>query len=92
MFQYIDIKLDATSAALMQSYCSSTFTLGRLITAFIATRILPDIIITYHMITFFVGLIIVFFGRNSQPAIIVGSVVLGVQTISKYFCKYIKKN
>lgn len=77
MLQYIDIKMDATRAALMQSVCSSTFTLGRLVTAFITTKVVPDIIVAYHMVTFILGLAIVFFGRNSQTAIIVGSAVLG---------------
>ncbi|KAH9396053.1 hypothetical protein TYRP_020133 [Tyrophagus putrescentiae] len=61
----------------VQSVCSATFTLGRLVTAFIATRLLPDIIVAYHMVTFMIGLAIVFFGRDSETVIIVGSAVLG---------------
>lgn len=77
MLQYIDIRMDASKAAFVQSVCSATFTLGRLVTAFIATRLLPDIIVAYHMVTFMIGLAIVFFGRDSETVIIVGSAVLG---------------
>lgn len=85
MLQYIDIRMDASKAAFVQSVCSAIFTLGRLVTAFIATRLLPDIIVAYHMVTFMIGLAIVFFGRDSETVIIVGSAVLGKKLMT-LFC------
>ena len=77
MYQYLEIKMDATTATHMQSVVSATYTLGRLTTAFITIKLVPDVIISYHFVTLITGMLVIFFGRNSQTVIYAGSAILG---------------
>lgn len=79
MYQYLpDLdEMDATKAAHVQSVLSATFTSGRLLTAFITLRLVPDVIITYHYVVAFVALGTLYFGRGSLIAIYIGSALLG---------------
>lgn len=70
-------KMDATKAAHVQSVLSATFTSGRLLTAFITLRLVPDVIISYHYLISFTALGTLFFGRGSLVAVYVGSALLG---------------
>ncbi len=77
MYQYLEIGLDATTATHMQSIVSATYTLGRLTTTFIAAKLSPDTIISYHYLTMVIGFVTIFLGRSSQLVITVGSAILG---------------
>ena len=82
MYQYLpemdeEGKMDATKAAHVQSVLSATFTSGRLLTAFITLRLVPDVIISYHYLISFTALGTLFFGRGSLVAVYVGSALLG---------------
>ena len=78
MFQYLPIALSASEAAHVQSVLSTTFTLGRLITALISLKVAIDVILAYHFLlqvaalTFFYA-----FCLDSRPLIYAGMAFLG---------------
>src|SRR5699024_6733214 len=48
MWQQIDVHLSASEAVQALSIFTATYTLGRLVTAFISLRLQPDVVISYH--------------------------------------------
>lgn len=78
MYQYLDIHLSASQAAHLQSVLSATFTLGRLIAAFISLKFPIDTILSVHYLIQIASMIGLFFGRNSETAIFLCTASLGL--------------
>ena len=76
-YQCIPLKISAQKAAQLMSMFSGTFTAGRLFSAFIACKLRADIMIIYHIIIIFISLGVIYFGQNSEPAIYVGTFLIG---------------
>src|SRR5699024_3685036 len=64
LFQNLDIHLSAATSAHVMSILSSTYTLGRLTSAFISIKLQPDTIIAYHYVTLFGAITMLYYGRN----------------------------
>lgn len=77
MYQYLDIHLSAPLSARVQSIMSTSFTLGRLITAFISLKVKPDIILCYHYVLLIGSIVFIYFGRDNLTMIYAGNVILG---------------
>src|SRR5699024_5159298 len=60
---------------------SAEYTLGRLASAFISMKLRPDIMISYHFVTLLAALSMLFFGRNDQMWITIGTAMLGKEII-----------
>ena len=78
MFQWMKpIEMPADEAAHVASILSAAYTIGRLCTAFISIKLKPDVIISYHFVIIFIGMNILYFGRDNRTTIIVGTIILG---------------
>ena len=77
MFQYLEIGLSASQSAMVTSILSATFTLGRLLTAFISIRLQPDLIISYHYAIIIISLGVLYIGRHNLVVIYLSTAGLG---------------
>ena len=75
--QYIPLRLCAPKTALILSVMASCFTFGRFISIFIAIRLKPETMITYHYCIILFAIIILLFAQNSIIFIFVGNVLIG---------------
>ncbi|XP_054166590.1 uncharacterized protein LOC128964056 [Oppia nitens] len=76
-YQYIPLKLSAQKAAEILSVSSTTLTIGKLISAFIALKVKAHIMISYHIIILAVSMCILYFGQNSELMIWIGNILIG---------------
>lgn len=77
MWQFLEIKLTAQEAAQQLTLLGATFTGGRLLTALIALKLKPDLIMTYHYAIIIGSLLLLFFGRHDRMLITIGNCILG---------------
>lgn len=79
MFQFMKdgVSLSAEESAHVLSVLSAAYTCGRLATAFIAIKIKPDVIISYHFLVIILGHAVLLFGRHRLQYIYAGTVILG---------------
>lgn len=74
-----DNPMSATEAARVLSLLATTYSIGRLITAVISIKVIPDIIVVYHFAILIVGQVVVFFfGRHSRTFIYIGTILCGL--------------
>lgn len=74
-----DNPLSATESARVLSLLAFMYAIGRLLTAFISIKVVPDIIVVYHLATLIVGQSITFlWGRHSHAGIYVGTIITGL--------------
>ncbi|XP_054163819.1 major facilitator superfamily domain-containing protein 4B-like [Oppia nitens] len=76
-YQFISIRLSASESAEIFSIMASSFTIGRCISAFIAIKLKPKVMIAYHFIVIAVGLTTLYFGQSSVKFIWLGNVIIG---------------
>ena len=76
-YQFITLRLSASESAEIFSVMASSFTIGRCLSAFIAIKLKPKIMISYHFFLIFVALIILYVGQLSDRLIWMGNIVLG---------------
>jgi len=77
MFQYLPITLDAKTAAHLMSILAASYTVGRLVTAFILFFVVPDIILAYHYAIIVSSLTVLAFFRDNYTVIVIASAILG---------------
>lgn len=77
MWQYLEIHLDATTSAQAQSILSGAYAVGRLLSAFISIKVVPQIVLSYHFVIIATGLTTLFFGQHNKSIIFGASAVLG---------------
>ncbi len=77
MYQYLPIHLSAPLSARVQSIMCTTFTLGRLLTAFISLKLKPDLILAYHYVILLGSIAFLYLTQHNLNAIYAGNVVLG---------------
>ena len=82
--QYIPLRLCAPKSALILSVMASCFTLGRGISIFIAIRVKPETMITYHYCFILSAIIILLFAQNSLLYIYIGNILIGNRPDSIY--------
>lgn len=77
MWQNLPILLSPSEAAHVQTVLSITYTLGPAVTAFVALKVSPDIIVSYHFVFLLTGLAMLYFGQASMYLIYTGSAIIG---------------
>lgn len=79
MFQFMTdgVAMSAEDAAHVLSVLSAAYTAGRLVTAFVAIKLKPDVIISYHFLIIIAGHLVLLMGRHQVQYIYVGTVILG---------------
>lgn len=77
MWQYLEIHLDAPTAAQAQSILSGAYAFGRLLSAFISIKVVPQIVLSYHFLIMATGLSTLYFGQHNKSVIFGASAVLG---------------
>lgn len=88
--QYIPLRVSASKAAEIASVLSVAYTVGRGLSFFVAFKIRPAIMITYHFMIMLIGfLILVIFARNSLTMLWIANIVLGMhlKSILYFFTK-----
>ncbi|XP_054163362.1 sodium-dependent glucose transporter 1-like, partial [Oppia nitens] len=75
--QYIPLHLCAPKAAFILSMMATCFTLGRFLSIFMAIKLKPETMLTYHYISILIALIVLLFAQNSLIAIYVGNILIG---------------
>ena len=76
-YQSLPIKISAPKAAQLMSIFSATYTLGRLLTAYISLKLRADIILIYHMLIIMASMAVLFFEQTSELAIHIGMAMIG---------------
>ena len=76
-YQYLSVGISASKAAQILSVMSATFTIGRLVSVFVAIKVKTDIMIAYHLIIICVAMIFSYFGQNSITSIWIGNALIG---------------
>ncbi|CAG2172135.1 unnamed protein product [Oppiella nova] len=76
-YQYLPIRLSAQEAADVLSVMTTTYTVGRLISAFIASKLSPEVMITYHSVIICISMGILQFGQHSETLIWTGNALIG---------------
>ncbi|KAH9395173.1 hypothetical protein TYRP_020929 [Tyrophagus putrescentiae] len=79
MYQFMTdgVRMTAEEAAHVLSVLSAAYTVGRLVTAFVAIKLKPDVIISYHFLIIIAGHLVLYTGRHQTEYIYAGTVVLG---------------
>ncbi len=83
-YQYIPLKFTASKSAEIVSAMATSYTIGRGISVFIAIKIRPQLMISYHFLIIITSIIILFFGQNSITLLWVGSLSLSFGYSSVY--------
>ena len=78
MYQKLDIQLAASTATQVQSIMFATYTMGRLLSAFISLKVKPDIILAYHFVIILISVAILFIGKDNLTLIYIGNSALGM--------------
>ena len=76
-WQYMEVRLTASEAAMVMSVLSATYAAGPLITAVVSMRLQVEHILAYHYGFLFLGVGVLYFGRLNRPMIYAGSALLG---------------
>ncbi|KAI7688453.1 hypothetical protein SSS_08175 [Sarcoptes scabiei] len=79
MFQFFEIqpKIQAVDAAHLLAILSASYTFGRFFTAFIALKLKPDLILSYHLTIIIIAQIGLFLGRHNQMIIFLSTMIQG---------------
>lgn len=80
--QYIPLRLCAPKTAIILSVMALCFTLGRGISIFIAIRLRPETMITYHYCIIITAIIVLLFAQNSLLFICIGNILIGMTLTS----------
>ena len=76
-FQYIPIHMSATKAAKMTSILSTTYTVGRAVSALISSKVKASVMLSYHMMILGISLVILYFGQRNETILYIAMVTLG---------------
>ncbi|XP_054166829.1 sodium-dependent glucose transporter 1A-like [Oppia nitens] len=76
-YQFIPLHVSAKTTAEILSVMSTSYTVGRCISAFVAIKVGPQVMIVYHLIIVIIGMAILYYGSHLLSLIWFGNVVLG---------------
>ena len=76
-FQYIPIHMSATKAAKMTSILSTTYTVGRAVSALISSKVKASVMLSYHIVILGISLVILYFGQRNETILYIAMVTLG---------------
>ena len=71
-YQFIPLKITAQNAAEILSVMCTTYTIGRCVSAFIALKVGPKVMIIYHLLILMVAMTVLYFGQPSKIIIWIG--------------------
>ena len=83
--QYLpNVVISASKAAEIMITLSITYTVGRLISAFIAAKVRAEVMITYHMVIIAISIVILYIGQSASTITLVyiGNGLIGKFTIA----------
>ena len=80
-YQLTGIKISVKRAAEILSVMSTTYTVGKVITAFISIKIKSEIIIIYHFVIICISMALLYFGKNNELMVWIGNGVIGNENI-----------
>jgi uncharacterized protein (DUF697 family) len=83
-YQYFGLKITAPTAARIMSAMAGSYTAGRCLSAFIAIKVKPEIMIIYHFGTIIAAMCVLFFGQNYITLIWIGNVMMGKKLRENY--------
>ena len=75
--QYLPIRISAPTAARLMSMMSTTYTVGRCLSAFIAAKLAPNVMLCYHMVIISCSVTVLYFGQNSLTMVYIGMGAIG---------------
>lgn len=75
--QKLSDPMSAAEAARVTSILATAYSTGRLLTAIISIKLVPDVIVSYHYVLFLVGQGIIYFGGSNRTCIYAGTIILG---------------
>jgi len=81
-YQYITKPVTASRAAQILSAMATSYTIGRFLSSIIAIKVLPEIMIIYHLCIIAVSMVVLYFGQNIEWILWVGNGMIG-KTIIK---------
>ena len=79
--QYLpNIVISAPKATEIFIVMAITYTLGRLVSAFISIKLKPEVMITYHLVIIGIGLAILFIAHHASTTILIyiGNGIIGI--------------
>lgn len=82
--QYFGLRITAPNAAIIMSAMAGSYTAGRCLSAFIAIKVKPEIMIIYHFGTIIAAVCVLFFGQNYITLIWIGNVMMGKKLRQNY--------
>ena len=74
--QYIPLGLSASKSAEIVSYMGLVFTVSQGISIFVAIKVKPQYMLSYHFVILLTGILIMYFGKHSLTMVWVGILVM----------------
>lgn len=75
--QYIPLHISAGKATKVTSILSTTYTVGRGVSALISSRVRASIMLSYHIAILAVSLVLLYFGQRNETILYIAMVTLG---------------
>ena len=79
--QFLPIRVSAQTAADLMTLMTTTYTMGRLSSAYISSKLSPEVMISYHFVIITIALSILHFLQHSMTFIWIGNALIGNTTI-----------
>ncbi|CAG2103941.1 unnamed protein product [Medioppia subpectinata] len=76
-YQYTALRLSAQTAASILSTMCTSYTVGRCLSAFVALRVGPDVMISYHLLIIIAGMGVLYYGSTVLELIWIGNIIIG---------------
>ena len=76
-YQFIALKISAQNAAEILSVMCTSYTVGRCVSAFIALKVGPKIMIIYHLLILMIAMAVLYYGQQSIALIWIGNILIG---------------
>lgn len=76
-YQFIPLHISAQNAAEILSVMSTTYTIGRCVSAFVGLKVGPKIMIIYHLFIIIIAMAVLFYGQHSLTLIWIGNIIIG---------------
>ena len=76
-YQYLPIHLSAQTSATVMSVLSTTYAVGRGVSAIISSKVRAEIMLSYHMVILVIALAVLHFGQRTEWMIYVGNALIG---------------
>jgi fucose permease len=77
-FQFIPIHVSAQEGADLLTVMTTTYTVGRLVSVYISTKLKPQVMLAYHLAIIAISLLIFHFGQHSHIFLWIGNALIGI--------------